>query len=140
MRWGFEASKSERLQQEESFLGWLADSGEWKKLQAQWASDTEGPWSLPYFLMRAYSRFVSPTNKTSVEALSFEKELTQEILKEFDHMVSDVPEEARLVYLLHLEGLVDEEIAQLLGHTQEKVRGLIRATKDGLLGRADCDS
>jgi len=124
-RWGTTPSKSSLELLKNEFKEYLAESGEWDELRASWNKDARGPWSLPLFLLRACDRFRSekhPEMHRSFELGGHVKSgpdtssaLAGIMHDAFVAITHRLPENCKLSYQLHLEGLLNPEIAQLLG-------------------------
>ena len=140
-RWGLQAPKDELRALENNFLGWMKSSSEWTVLQQNWSEEEMGPWSLPLTLTRSYMRFHSKSwnafapkkSRPSPSPLQLygtgythpgyefgseglDQALSAPILEAFNVMVEEIPiGPVRLVYQLHLDGLINEEISELMG-------------------------
>jgi hypothetical protein len=138
-----QAPENELTSYEEKFLEWMHDSLAWLDIQSEWKHSKEGPWSLPLFLSRAYLRFKKTraahvaqrhSNAAPQGTLdeSFVKELSGPILKTFFELTRDLPEQEQLSYILHLEGLIDVEIALLLNRDLAAVQADIVRAKEAV--------
>ncbi len=130
-----------------SFLEWMRRSNEWAQINDSWANSS-GPWSLPLALSRAYFRYresqVSDKNVTRSHSgtraylelpppAHSQDPLSGAILDAFGSLTQSLPEQVRLPYQLHLEGLLDGEIAGVLSRNQKEVSDAIKVAKDLLL-------
>lgn len=123
-RWGTTPSKSSLDALGREFTDWLGSSGEWEFLRAAWRADKTGPWSLPLFLTRAYDRFREARYPDSLRGRDIPggtgrgpdtaAELSSAIHDAFVAITQRLPERCQLSYQLHLEGLLNTEIAALL--------------------------
>jgi len=125
------------------FTRYLKEDGEWKALHARWQRAEEKPFSLPLFLTRAYARFkakhhpdrhdeqVGEGRDLSPVAL-VPGSVSAPLVDAFFELTRQLPEECRLIYQLHLEGLLDPEIALILRTDLGEVRERILEAKDRL--------
>jgi hypothetical protein len=107
----------------EKFWRYLIESGELEKLHHLWGSDNEGPWSLPFFLLRRLLIFRKHQKKLTSNDNSIIQTLERSIIDAFQTMTENLPiaKHQRLVYQLHMEGLVEIEIAALTGLSKVQV-------------------
>lgn len=128
----------------QQFLKWLNDKDEWGRLTESWKK-SKGPWSLPYFIFRSYYRFRRENFPQGVKGeVSFSGQrsfleldgtcsgLTVPILEAFSFVTQALPETLRLHYQLHLEGLLNAEIATLLNVSEKEVKEKIVLAKEYL--------
>jgi hypothetical protein len=146
-RWGTTPSKSSLESLKKDFADWLRESGEWSALHASWKKDTHGPWSLPYFLARACHRFRCERAPSSIArgelAFSHSGPDTAAAIASVMHdafvsMTHRLPERCKLSYQLHLEGLINPEIASLLslelGEVEEHLREAKHFLDEAIVG------
>jgi hypothetical protein len=111
-------------------------SGEWESVKKAWADEQQGPWSLPFQLSRCYLRFrssleVISSGRTQVSGLL--EAMGGGIMDVFSMMTQELPKEIRSTYQLHMEGLLDHEIAAVLNIEEAFVKRNIRQAKERLL-------
>lgn len=112
----------------------------WKK--------SKGSWSLPLALSRAYVRYreglLSDKNVTRSHSgtraflelpppAHMAGPLSGVILDAFGSLAQTLPENLKLPYQLHLEGLLNKEIAALLLQNESEIQEAIHQAKDILL-------
>jgi hypothetical protein len=128
----------------EKFWRYLIESQAFETLANDWKSDPLGPWSLPFYLIRRLPPFLDfyrtqPTFKKYHETPE-ESEilgvLEKSVLSAFQAMTETLPlhNHIRLVYQLHMEGLLDYETAALLGISKAQVKKSIQSAKKILKG------
>lgn len=136
------------------FLDWMKSSQSWQTLHQDWKGSASGPWSLPFALNRHYLRFLfdlHPESRNRERSLTGERLLldasdlenpgintrliSNPILDAFASLTQRLEPELRLVYQLHLEGLLNDEIAAVLQLTEINVEKIISQAK-GSLGLA----
>lgn len=113
----------------------------WHRLEKRW-SKSQGPWSLPLALSRAYLRFrlekgwvtdepslAGARNALDLSIASVLPNLTENILEAFSKAHEGLPEPIRIPYHLYLEGLLPKEISALMGVTEAKVQKAITEAK-----------
>jgi hypothetical protein len=125
----------------EKFWLYLVESQSLESLRNQWRQDNVGPWSLqfyflrrlPAFLHRGKSHFISTDTPDSQEFLGV---LEKSLLEAFQRMTETLPlkNHTRLIYQLHMEGLVDSEISTLIGVTKLQVKKSLSYAKLKLKG------
>lgn len=132
----------------------MQSSRSWDRLRKDWSESKEGPWSLPFALGRHYLRFLHelhPETRNRERSLTGERLLldttdlenprvntrliSNPILDAFASLTQRLEPELRLVYQLHLEGLLNDEIAAVLQLTELNVEKIISQAK-GSLGLA----
>lgn len=114
---------------------------EWSRLEKHW-SQSEGPWSLPLAMSRAYLRFrlekgwvtdepslAGARNALDLSMAGVLPNLTENILEAFSKAHEGLPEPIRIPYQLYLEGLLPKEISALMGVAEAKVQKAINAAK-----------
>lgn len=144
-RIGVDVPKDSLMFLSEQFIKWLHDKDEWSKLDELWSKDKNGPWSMPFFIHRSYYRFRRETFPQGVKGeVSFSGQrsyleldgsfagLTAPILEAFSFVTQAIPEPFRLYYQLHLEGLLNHEIAAVLNCDVKIVREKIAQAKEFL--------
>lgn len=127
-RWGLQPDPEEIRHLSKDFLQWMEKSDQWKECW-QSCQDWEGPWPLKYLLSRYFIRFLPTQQKrkesgrhpsgerawlemSSINHIS--SELSEGMLKAFSSLTQNLPPLERLIYELHLEGMLNNEIAWLL--------------------------
>ena len=148
-RWGIQPPP--KLLQEiiMGFLTWMRESKEWTRLESDWRK-AGGPWSLPLMLSRSFTRYrenelIKPAPESSLLAARALLELptprnasaapvTEALLDVFSSLTHHLPHAVRLPYQLHLEGLLDHEIAPLIGASAAEVTARIAEAKAQLQG------
>lgn len=132
------------------YLGWIKDQGLWQQLHDFWNLQTSGPWSLPLFLATGYHEFVEtqyPDLGVKESSLSYKRaivefstrspslssrvvgDMAEQIVESFAAWTNTLPEELRLCYQMHLEGLLEHEIAPILGISPSEVASKIKSAK-----------
>jgi hypothetical protein len=128
-RWGVQIPAGRLQEIMVAFLDWMRESKEWTRLSERWKASGDGPWSLPLALARSFVRYreTLPEEKTSAgqsglrslaelpSPLHETADLTSgAVIDAFASLAHQLPAGIRLSYQLHLEGLLDDEIAALL--------------------------
>jgi hypothetical protein len=132
------------------YLGWLKDQDLWQELSTCWSAQTQGPWSIPLFLATGYSEFMAsqyPDIGGKESSLSYKRAIVEystrtqgpsnrvvgamaeQIVESFAAWTNTLPDELRMVYQLHLEGLLENEIGGILGINPNEVYRRIEAAK-----------
>ncbi len=154
LSWGLQTSTKDIKILAFEFLAWLEEVKAWGELKHRWAHRTEGHFSIPFFMARAYLRFKAaayPDWKNQASASGqrqllelpdphFHRETFSEntkwisspILDAFASLTSRLAPEIRLIYQLHLEGLLNGEIAAVLQCEEKEVVAAISAAKGEL--------
>lgn len=118
------------------FIQWLSDKEFFESLHTKWCQDYDDQcFSLSFWLSREYLRFESQE-----PFLCSLENLSAPFLETFNSLVHHLPEECRFSYLLHLEGLHNEEVAFVSRQPVEKVKRDIQIAKTFLkedLARGD---
>lgn len=144
--WGIPASEKDIKNLAFEFLTWMKNQGEWTQLLRRWTENLAGPWSLPFYCARAYLRFEAAIHpqwrqEKSVSgqrqllelpephSLDNTKWITSPILDAFSSLTSRLPQDLRLSYQLHLEGLLNGEIAVILRRPEAEIAEHIQAAK-----------
>jgi hypothetical protein len=165
-RWGVQVDAEEIRHLSEEFLQWMNRAGRWEdwKSALEELPDAGPPettvdrgpaeWPLRYFLARFFVRFQkdlplrsdflkdepSFSSKRSLldlsQASELSRQMTESTMSAFASLTQRLPQKTRLAYDLHLEGLLDAEIAWISGTTAEEVESLVREAKEFLLGLA----
>lgn len=135
------------------YIGWISDQNLWLELQNFWKSQNQGPWSLPLFLSTAYHDFLLnqyPDLGVKESSLSYKRAIVEystrsnmpssrvvgamaeQIVESFTAWTNTLPEPLRACYQLHLEGLIDIEIAGILNLNVKEVSKRIQNAKSEL--------
>ncbi|MBS1982992.1 MAG: hypothetical protein JST16_02370 [Bdellovibrionales bacterium] len=147
-RWGVQPSAERLSALVNEFLLWMKSSGEWTHIEKLWRALDHGPWSLPLALSRAYFRFREERHgekefTRSESSARFLAELpapqgvgvlTDSVMEAFSSLSQQLPENIRLSYQLHLEGLLDHEIAVLIAKKPAEIAEHVREAKAWLGG------
>jgi len=128
-RWGLQIDSQEIRTLSLSFMEWMLKTNAWIGVENRVLSKTPHS-SLRVSLSRAFVRYQAASGlktlgerepsysaKRSVLELPESHYLSQiggAVLDAFSSLTSQLPEELRLPYQLHLEGLIDSEVATLL--------------------------
>ncbi|MEO5667831.1 MAG: hypothetical protein ABIR96_07230 [Bdellovibrionota bacterium] len=128
-RWGLQTDSQEIRTLALKFLHWMLKNNEWGSVEARVGAKTRAS-SLQVCLSRCFVRFRSESGlkaaserepsysaRRSLMELPDPQTLAQiggAVLDAFASLTAQLPEALRLPYQLHLEGLVDDEIAALL--------------------------
>jgi DNA-directed RNA polymerase specialized sigma24 family protein len=115
----------------------MKHSARWPKLAERWKADVEGPWSLPYALSREFTRYTAALKEGPGQGQTKKKRpplesVTNAFLDVFASLTHHLPEPQRLSYQLHLEGLLNHEIAFLLRRSEASVNEAIANAKEQL--------
>ncbi len=118
-RFGLPTSGKDLKRYVAEFLIWMKASGDWQAVGDAWSADDEGPWSLPFVLLRSYLRyrqqlFPSVNERHANGVIDDIHLIASPIMDAFVHLSHRLPDPYRLSYQLHLEGLLNEEIESLL--------------------------
>jgi DNA-directed RNA polymerase specialized sigma24 family protein len=139
-RWGLQSDSQEIRALSQKFVSWMSKNSSWHRLHE---ASTQKPFSLDVFLGREWLRFAetqikrSPhTNEPSYSAkrtlLELPLPVTQmsaQVLDAFSSLTQKLPEELRLTYQLHLEGLLVNEIAQVCELSEKEIQEKIVLAK-----------
>lgn len=132
----------------------METSKNWPPILELWRRDKKGPWSLPFLLARHYLRFLAvayPELRAQEKSMSGKRQfwdlpdtesmhfdskwITDPVLDAFSSLTNRLPPDIQLVYQLHLEGLLEEEISHVLRMPVDQIPQLIQQAKQ-LLGVA----
>ena len=148
-RWGLQPSEDRLPKITFEFLEWMKSSGEWLHIEKTWGASQNGPWSLPLSLSRSYVRFretsLSDKNMTRSESSAraflelpapseLGHHLTDTIMNAFGSLTQQLPAHLRLSYQLHLEGLLENEIASITAQPIKEVHQHILEAKGFFTG------
>lgn len=139
-RWGLQSDSQEIRALSQKFIGWMSKNSSWQRLLD---ASSQKPFSLDVFLSREWLRFAPSLPKRSSESsepsysakrtlLELPLPATQmsaQVLDAFSSLTQKLPDELRLVYQLHLEGLLTNEIALVCSLNEELVQNRIILAK-----------
>jgi hypothetical protein len=149
-RWGLQIESQEIRTLCLKFLGWMNQKNEWPAIEARLSA--KAPSSLLVCLSRSFVRFQAQTGikkqlerepsysaKRTLLELPHSQTLSQiggAVLDAFTSLTAQLPDDLRLPYQLHLEGLINPEISALLGIDESDVSTRINDAKNYLKGPA----
>ena len=136
-------------------LSWVQEKGMWQELLSYWSQETNAIRSLPLFFSGVYKFFIEemyPDLSCKDTSLSLREaigdfssgaemstntkivgDMAENLLASFGDWTQDLPDQIRLAYQLHLEGLLNTEIAEVLGENESEIQTKIKDAKDLLL-------
>lgn len=143
-RWGLQSDSQEIRALSQKFLFWMSQNQGMQRLQT---NSTQAPFSLDIFLSREWLRFADETLKKAPQnkepsysakrtllelplpANQLSHQVSGQVMDTFASLTQHLPEECRLVYQLHLEGLLSHEVALVCEIPESKVLEKIAAAK-----------
>jgi hypothetical protein len=147
-RWGLQADAEEIRHLSKEFLQWMESTQRWEDWRVA-AKEFSGTWPVRFFLARDYLRFKKERKETHLsESKNYRlaqrnagnlsrlnelgENLSEQMLEAFSGLTQKLPKAIRLFYELHLDGLLNNEIAWLMDVEETAVAQGIAEAKEFL--------